>query len=252
MRILCLDIGDRRTGVAVSDPLDLTAQGLETIHHVSAEADLARVEALCRQYDTKRILCGLPKNMDGSEGGQALHSRKFAERLTQRGYEVRFQDERLTTVIAQRVLSEGGVRPDKRKQVVDKLAAVHILQTFLDGGGWKDKKYFYKSEVWYMNEEMMDMELDAENIVELVDEDGQVVRFEHLMSFEHKGKIYICLSALDEVEDIDEDELVIMRIEKDEEGNDYYTTIDNEDELNEAYEKYLELAEEDEDEDEDE
>lgn len=86
----------------------------------------------------------------------------------------------------------------------------------------------------------------AENIVELVDEEGNAVTFEHLMSLEHKGKTYILLVPTEPMEDVEEDELVIMRIEQDSEGNDVYVTIDEETELNEVYEAYLEIAEADE------
>ena len=96
-----------------------------------------------------------------------------------------------------------------------------------------------------------ELDMEREDIIELVDEDGQAVRFEHLMSLEHNGKIYICLVPMDPMEDVEEDELVIMRIETDAEGNDVYTSIEDEDELNSVFEKYLELAEADEDEPED-
>ena len=93
-----------------------------------------------------------------------------------------------------------------------------------------------------------DMELDQENIIELVDDDGNAVQFEHLMSLEHNGNVYICLAPAEPMEDVEEDELVIMRILTDENGNDYYSTIESEKELNEVFEKYLEIAEADEEE----
>ena len=93
-----------------------------------------------------------------------------------------------------------------------------------------------------------DMELDPENIVELVDDEGNEVRFEHLMTLEHKGNVYICLAPAEPMEDVAEDELVIMRIQQDDEGNDFYATIESEDELNEVFEKYLEIAEADDEE----
>ena len=138
MRVICLDVGERRIGVAVSDALDLTAQGIETIWTKGFERDAARVLELCRQYDTNRVLCGLPRNMDGSEGFQAERVKRFADRLRQDGLEIRFEDERLTTKLATSLLIEGDVRREKRKDVVDKLAATYILQSFLDKGGWQD------------------------------------------------------------------------------------------------------------------
>ena len=257
MRIICLDVGEKRIGVAVSDPLDLTAQGLETIFTKGRDRDVARIAEICKSYQSTHILCGLPLNMDGSEGFQAQRVRNLAQHLIDLGYEVRYQDERLTTKLATNVLLKGDVRRQKRKEYVDKLAATYILQSYLDAGGWKESangsvnKKVFQSEVWHMNEnhfEDQDMELDAENIVELVDDDGNEVRFEHLMTLEHKGGVYICLAPAEPMEDVAEDELVIMRIQQDAEGNDFYSTIDSEEELNEVFEKYLEIAEADEEE----
>ena len=175
--------------------------------------------------------------MDGSEGFQAQRVKALAALLTEMGFEVRYQDERLTTRLATGVLLEADVRRSKRKKVVDKLAATYILQSFLDAGGWKDvpagngHKKVFQSEVWHMREQdfnEQDMELDPENIVELVDDEGNEVRFEHLMTLEHKGNVYICLAPAEPMEDVAEDELVIMRIQQDEEGNDFYATIESE------------------------
>lgn len=256
MRTLCLDIGEKRIGVAVSDLLDLTAQGVETIFTKGNQNDAQRVSELCRQYETTHILCGLPLNMDGSEGFQAQRVKVLAGILSDMGFEIRFQDERMTTKMATSVLLQADVRRDKRKLVVDKLAATYILQSFLDAGGWKEParggnehKKLFQSEVWYMSENNnFDMELDQENIIELVDDEGNSVQFEHLMSLEHNGNVYICLAPVEPMEDVEEDELVIMRILTDENGNDYYSTIESEKELNEVFEKYLEIAEADEDE----
>lgn len=250
MRIICLDIGEKRIGVAVSDPLGLTAQGVETIWTKGFERDAARVLELCRQYETDRVLCGLPLNMDGTAGFQAERVRAFADVLAQRGLDIRFQDERLTTKMARDVLLEANVRRSRRKDVIDKLAATYILQSCLDSGGWKDDRPANQSRgVWHMSENMnQDLDMEREDIVELVDEDGVSVRFEHLMTLEHEGRAYICLVPIDPMEDVDEDGLVIMRIETDEEGNDYYTTIEDDAELEAVFEKYLEIAEADEDE----
>lgn len=136
-RILALDIGERRIGVAVSDPLGITAQGVETIETRGAQRDRERIAQLAAQYETKRLLLGLPRSMDGSEGFQAQRVREFAAGLEDMGFEIRYQDERLTTASARRTLIEGGVRRQKRKQVIDKLASVYILQSYLNAGGWK-------------------------------------------------------------------------------------------------------------------
>jgi len=245
MRVICLDVGERRIGVAVTDALDLTAQGVETIWCKGVENDLARVIELCKQYETDRILCGLPRNMDGSEGFQAERVRAFANRLTEAGYNIRFQDERMTTKLATGVLLEADVRRSKRKDVVDKLAATYILQSFMDAGGWKLDKKIFLGGIYKMSENH-ELDMQREDIIELIDEDGNEVSFEHLMTLEHDGKAYICLAPIEPMEDVAEDELVIMRIETDEDGNDYYATVDTEEELDAVFEKYLEIAEADE------
>ena len=132
MRVICLDIGERRIGVAVSDLLDLTAQGVETIWVKSHEKDCARIEEICRQYETKRILCGLPLNMDGSEGFQAEKVRAFCAQLEKAGLRVMYQDERLTTVTAEEALLEDNMSRRDRKDHVDKVAAAIILRQWLD------------------------------------------------------------------------------------------------------------------------
>ena len=249
MRVLCLDVGEKRIGVAVSDALDLTAQGLETIWTKGFERDAARVLELCRQYETDRVLCGLPRNMDGTEGFQAQYVRRFAEKLNELGLRTRFEDERLTTKLASSVLIQGNVRRDSRKNVVDKLAATYILQSFLDRGGWQDEDHkIYLKGVYTMSENNHDLDMEREDIVQLVDEDGNEVDFEHLMTLEHKGNAYICLVPVEPMEDVAEDELVILRIETDEDGNDVYATVDDDAELDEVFEKYLEIAEADEEE----
>jgi putative Holliday junction resolvase len=135
-RVLALDVGEKRIGVAVSDPLGFSAQGVETIFTKGLENDLKRIRELSDRYETKRLLVGLPRNMNGTIGPQAERIMEFSRALTGAGFEVRHQDERMTTMMANRVLLEGEVRREKRREVVDKLAATYILQSFLDGGGW--------------------------------------------------------------------------------------------------------------------
>lgn len=137
MRILGLDYGSRTVGVAVSDELMITAQGLETIERKKENQlrkTLARIEAICEEYSVSRIVLGLPKNMDNSIGEQAERTIEFKETLMRRtGLEVIMWDERLTTISAQRVLNEGNVRGrTEQKKVIDKIAAVFILQSYLD------------------------------------------------------------------------------------------------------------------------
>ena len=136
MRILGLDYGSKTVGVAVSDPLGFTAQGVEIIRRKSENKmrqTLARIEELIAQYQVEKIVLGLPKNMNNTIGERAEKSLEFQQMLERRtGLPVIMWDERLTTVEANRTLMEASVRRENRKQYMDKLAAVFILQGYLD------------------------------------------------------------------------------------------------------------------------
>ena len=134
-RILALDVGDRRIGVAVSDPLGFTAQGLETYTRQSRDKDVAHMLELLGRYAPCRLLIGMPRNMDGSYGEQAEKVKHFVSLITRAWPgEILWWDERMTTMAASRVLLEADVSRGKRKQVIDKLAACVILQSYLDSG----------------------------------------------------------------------------------------------------------------------
>lgn len=136
MRIIGLDYGTKTVGIAVSDSLGITAQAVETItrkEENKLRQTLARIEALIDEYNVEEIVVGLPKNMNNTIGERAEACRDFADKLERRtGLPVIMWDERLTTVSADNVLKECGVRRENRKAVVDKIAAVFILQGYLD------------------------------------------------------------------------------------------------------------------------
>ncbi len=136
MRILGLDYGSKTVGVAVSDPLRLTAQSVETIwrkQENKLRQTLARIEELAAEYQAEKIVLGLPKNMNNTIGERAEKTLEFREMLERRtGLPVVMWDERLTTVEAERTLMEASVRRENRKQYLDQLAAVFILQGYLD------------------------------------------------------------------------------------------------------------------------
>lgn len=132
-RILALDLGKKRIGLAVSDPLGITAQGLPTLQRTRIREDLAALAALIDEREVTLILMGHPLHMSGAEGRQAAYTREFAERLGRlTGKEIKFWDERLTTVEAQRVLRQSGIGIEKRARAVDQLAAVILLESYLD------------------------------------------------------------------------------------------------------------------------
>lgn len=133
MRILGLDVGEKRIGVAVSDEIGLTAQGLTTIVRSDIKKDIERLAAIVREYSIRKIIVGLPRNMNGTYGPQAGKTKEFVRLMQQViPLEVVFWDERLTTTLARRTLLEGDVSRKKRKKVIDRMAAVMILQGFLD------------------------------------------------------------------------------------------------------------------------
>lgn len=131
-RVLGLDVGTRTIGVAVSDPLGLTAQGVTVIRRQSREQDLAALEELGRLYNARGFVVGYPRNMDGSVGPQARYTEAFGKVLESRGWSVEYFDERLSTRIARRALQEGGASRATRKRVIDQQAAIIILQDYLD------------------------------------------------------------------------------------------------------------------------
>ncbi len=131
-RILALDVGDVRIGVAVSDPTRTIASPVEVIRRVGWGPDTRRIAALCAQYETTEVLSGLPLNMDGTEGFQAKKVRDFCAQLAKAGLHVSFQDERLTTVTAEEAMLEDNLSRASRKQNVDKIAAAVILQQWLN------------------------------------------------------------------------------------------------------------------------
>ena len=136
MRILGLDYGESRIGVAVSDLLGMLATPLDTICEKDREKQLEKTIAVARQYDCGKIVVGYPKHMDGTIGHRAEYTEEFAKELSQRlGVEYVMWDERLSSAEAHRILETGGVSGKKRKTKVDKIAAVLILQGYLDGHG---------------------------------------------------------------------------------------------------------------------
>jgi putative Holliday junction resolvase len=141
-RLIGLDIGDKNIGIAVSDGLGITAQALTTLKRKNINVDTASLKVMIEKYDVGEIIIGLPKNMDGSIGHQAKKVIHFTEQLKKSlNIPIIFWDERLTTVMATKVMIEGDLSRKKRKKRIDKIAAQLVLQNYLDR-----KKFFSKSE----------------------------------------------------------------------------------------------------------
>ncbi len=132
-RILALDLGKRRIGIAVSDELGITAQGLPTLQRVRIRDDLDALAAIIENYGVRLVLMGDPIHMSGHQSRQSEYTREFSERLTQRtGIAVKFWDERWTSMQAERVLKESGISIEKRARAVDRMSAVLLLESYLD------------------------------------------------------------------------------------------------------------------------
>ncbi len=234
-RIVCLDIGDARIGVAVSDETRLIATPIDTIYRVGWGPDTKKVVAICQQYDTTEVLSGWPLNMDGTAGFQSEKVKNFCQQLEKAGLTVYYQDERLTTVTATNALIEGNMHRAERKHNVDKVAAAVILQQWLDTNRNAQQK---------QEETNMDMN---ENIIELIDDEtGDAVQFMHLATIEHEEALYIAVTEADAGED-EECGVFFMQIVE-EDGEDSYTPVEDEELQEVLFNKFLEMMDEAEDE----
>lgn len=237
-RILALDVGDRRIGVAVSDPLGLTAQPVETYTRVGYGPDTRHIAALAAQYETGRILCGLPRNMDGTQGGQVQKVRDFAAKLEEAGLSVEYYDERMTTVMAESALMEANMSRADRKKKVDMVAAVVILQSYLDAQA-------ARAAAQQADAEAEDAPGDAQDgdVLEMEDEDGNILRFELSAEIDYRDERYVLLVCTQGAGDVAEDESVIMRCVTDEHGEPCYQTLDDERLIEAVYAAYLRQSE---------
>ena len=237
-RIIALDIGDVRIGVAVSDPTRTIATPVEVITRVGWGPDTRRILEICNRYDTVQVLSGLPLNMDGTEGFQAEKVRALCSQLEKAGLNVFFQDERLSTVSAEEALLEDGMSREGRKTVVDKVAAALILQQWLDAQQQKQQEEKNMSD----DQNRMNPE-DNEDVIELIDEEGNSTLYEHVATLEYEGETYLALCDPEADEDAENLEIFILKIEQDENGDDIYTVPD--DDISDAvFEELLKLSEE--------
>ena len=133
MRILGLDMGSKTIGVALSDPLGWTAQGITTIRRTKKEQDLEELHKICNEYGVETVVVGLPKNMNGTIGESGEKALEFAELLKEKtGLEIEMWDERLTTVSAHKTMNLLNVNKNKKRDIVDTISAVYILETYIN------------------------------------------------------------------------------------------------------------------------
>ncbi len=231
-RWVALDVGDRRIGIAVSDPLGITAQPVETYTRVGYGPDVRHIAQLAQHYETTRILCGLPRNMDGTQGFQAGKVKEFAAKLEEAGLSVAYYDERMTTVLAEDALLEANMRREDRKKKVDMVAAVMILQSYLDANAAARAR----------DEQEEDPQEDG--MLEMEDEDGNPIRFYLSASIPYAGEEYVLLTCVEDTQDMARDESCIMRLTVDGEGQACYQSLEDEALIAAVYEAYLAQSEE--------
>lgn len=229
-RIVALDVGDRRIGIAVSDPLGVTAQPIETYTRIGYGPDSRHIAEIARRYETDRILCGLPRNMDGTQGFQVEKVKEFAAKLEELGLVVEYYDERMTTMLAESALLEANMRREDRKKKVDMVAAVVILQSYLDARA-------------AMADDGDEAD-DGDGILEMEDEDGNLIRFYLSASIRYAVEDYVLLTCAEATGDIEQDESFIMRCTTDGEGNACYQSLEDEALIAAVYEAYLAQSEE--------
>lgn len=198
--IAAFDIGDKRIGVAFSDPFGEYATPSDTYFRTgNFKEDVRAVVSIAEKRGASRIVCGLPLNADGTESEQTQKTRRFIEALRgETTLPVEAEDERYTTREARQDLNMIGVsvKKDKRKKAVDSIAAAYILESYLQKAKRRSDE---------MKEEREDYD-EENNIVELIDDDGNTLKYEHLMTFEYKGEWYCAFTPVAEAEEAEEDE----------------------------------------------
>ena len=222
-RYIGLDIGDRRIGVAVSDPLGLTAQPIETYSRIGYGPDVRHFCALADQYETKLFVCGLPKNMDGTQGGQIEKVMQFTEQLEKAGLEIFYEDERLTTVLAEGALLEADMTREQRKKKVDMVAATYILQS------WLDRRRAQNDTDAAEEDSVSNDEFEME------DSDGNTIVFRRVATVVVDGRNY---HLLNEVTDSAEGDSVFLE-EAVQDGSVVYQAVEDEQLLSRLYDLYL-------------
>lgn len=244
--IICLDIGDARIGVAASDASRLIATPVDTIYRVGYGPDVKKVLEICRKYDTTQVLSGWPLNMDGTAGFQAQKVQQFCEQLEKAGLRVYYQDERLTTVTAQKALIEGGMRREDRKHHVDKVAAAVILQQWLDTcRARKEAEAMDEQEKMAFDNE--DQGPD-DNMIELVDDEtGDTVRFTLLASIEYENEWYIAVSDEENQEEGEDCGVYILQVVNEADGSESYVQVEDEAVQQAVFDKFLQMLEEEND-----
>ncbi len=267
-RFLCLDIGDKRIGVAVSDPFNGYALPVETYYRKNLKTDLARVAEYVREKSATAIVCGLPVNFDGTPSVQTRKAEFFIEKLKETvTADIYAVDERCTTCAAEETLIEQGKSRSERKRFVDSLAACEILQGFLNELNNSERK---GDNIMSEKEKKAcgcgcehehthcdhDCDCDCgddccdcgceDDIVELTGDDGKKMKFYFVGTIEYKGKTYSAFEPAEQIEGIEEDDLVIFELSGDDEETAELLPIEDDALLDEVFNEFCRVMEEDE------
>lgn len=241
-RIMGLDVGDKWIGVAVSDETGLLSRPESPVRRNPPNQDIDAILGLAAKWGVGEIVVGLPLNMNNTRGPQAEKTLRFAEALRSRfSGPVVTWDERLTTQQAERLLIMQEVRRDRRKKLVDGLAAALILQGYLDSLRGKPAK---EGKNMANDDTRIPAPEDEDEIITLTDEEGNEHEFVVVDVIEVESKEYAILLPIDTEED-EEAEAVILRLDKDDDGDDVLTDIDSQEEWERVAQAYEELLEED-------
>lgn len=277
-RFLCLDIGDKRIGVAVSDPFNTYALPVETYHRKNLRTDLAKIAEYVKAKGVTDVVCGLPVNFDGTPSLQTRKAEFFIDRLKETvAAQVFAVDERCSTCEAEEVLIEQGKSRSERKQFVDALAACEILQGFLNeknssvrkgdkfmsdkekqtcGCGCEHEHHHdHEQEHTHCDHDACDCEdccddgCDCgceDDIVVLTGDDGKKMKFYFVGTIEYKGKTYSAFEPAEEIDGIEEDDLIIFELSGDDEETAELLPVDDEALLDEVFNEFCRVMEEDE------
>jgi len=262
-RFLCLDIGDKRIGVAVSDPFNEYALPVETYTRKNLKTDLEKVKAYIKEKAVTSIVCGLPVNLDGTPSVQTEKAKFFIEKLREEtGLPVYEEDERLTSVEAEETLKAQGKTVKESKAFVDGLAAANILDGFLRNLKNKKIKNDHKENNMsdkekHIHDEHCDCgcEHDHEDhcdcgcedeVVILTADDGREMKFYVVGTIEYKGKTYTAFEPAEEIEGVSEDDLIIFELSGDDEETAELLPIEDEKLLDEVFEEFCKALDEDE------
>ncbi len=243
-RAIAFDIGDKRIGVAISDPFNEYAMPCETYFRTkSFTADVEAIARIAKERGVGVIVCGMPVNYDGTESVQTVKTRDFVEALRQKTeLPIELEDERFTTMQARETQMMGGVKRENRKKTVDSIAASYILESYLSRQKIKEKEKMKQEE---MNE-MLDEE---ERIIELEDEEGNAEKFLHIGTIEYRGEWYCFFQKAEPETEEEEDEVVMFRLEGPEDDK-RLCTLDDEQLMDEVFAEFCHQYEDFEDADE--